>query len=229
MIVGIMQPYFMPYIGYFQLMAAVDKYVIFDDVNYIKRGWSARNNILVNGQKHLFNISVEGGSQNHLYTQVVVSDDFSKLRKTLEMSYKKAPYFIETIGLLERVFGFEDRRFNHFIKNSFQIILDYLGIETELLLSSELSNNKDLKGEDKILDICKLLRTSEYYNAIGGQELYNRKKFADNGIKLGFVESKLDAYPQLSKEFEPGLSIIDVLMMNSKENIHKLLSAYSII
>lgn len=224
-----MQPYFMPYIGYFQLMAAVDKYVIFDDVNYIKRGWSARNNILVNGQKHLFNISVEGGSQNNLYTQVVVSDDFSKLRKTLEMSYKKAPFFIETMGLLERVFEYEDRRFNYFIKNSFQIILDYLGVKTELLLSSGMPNNKGLKGQDKILDICKLLGASEYYNAIGGQELYDHQVFADNGIKLGFVESTLQAYPQLSKEFESGLSIIDVLMMNSKDNIQKLLRAYSVI
>lgn len=210
-------------------MAIVDKYVIFDDVNYIKRGWSARNNILVNSLKHLFNISVEGGSQNNLYTQVVVSDDFSKLRKTLEMSYKKAPFYVETMELLERVFGCEDRRFNYFVKNSFQIILNYLGVKTELLLSSELPNNKELKGQDKILDICKLLGANEYYNAIGGQELYDRKVFADNGIELGFIESTLVPYPQLSKEFEPGLSMIDVLMMNSKEEVNKLLNAFSII
>lgn len=136
----------MPYVGYFQLMAAVDKYVIFDDVSYIKRGWSARNNIFVNGQKHLFNIAVEGGSQNNLYTQVKVVDDFSKLRKTLEMAYKKAPYYNEAMNILELVFANEDRRFNHFMRNSYSVILDYLGIETELLFSSDLSNNKSLKG-----------------------------------------------------------------------------------
>ena len=227
--IGVMQPYFMPYVGYFQLMAAVDKYVIFDDVNYIKRGWSARNNIIVNGLKHLFNIAVEGGSQNNLYTQVTVIDDFTKLRKTLEMAYKKAPYFHDTMNILEKVFVFEDRRFNQFIRNSFSVILDYLGIETELLLSSDLSNNKELKGKDKILDICRLLGASEYYNAIGGQELYDRQEFADNGIKLGFVEPTLVPYAQLSKEFLPGLSIIDVLMMNSKDDALKQVSSCNIV
>ena len=219
----------MPYLGYFQLMAAVDKYVIFDDVNYIKRGWSSRNNILVNGQKHLFNIAVEGGSQNKLYTQVNVIDDFYKLRKTLEMAYKKAPFYRETMDILEQVFGHNDRRFNFFIKNSFSVLLDYLGVKTEILLSSDLSNDKELKGKDKILDICKLLGASEYYNAIGGQELYDRKEFADNGIKLGFVDSTIDPYPQLSKKFVPGLSIIDVLMMNSKEEIRNLLEFYTLV
>ena len=211
----------MPYVGYFQLMAIVDKYVIFDDVSYIKRGWSARNNILVNGQAHLFNVAVEGGSQNNLYTQVTVIDNFAKLRKTLEMAYKKAPFYQETMDLLERVFNYNDRRFNYFMKNSYSIILEYLGIKTDLLFSSDLSNNKELKGKDKILDICHLLGASEYYNAIGGQELYDRKEFDANGIKLGFVEPVIEPYPQLSKEFVPGLSVIDILMMNSKEETLK--------
>lgn len=226
--VGIMQPYFMPYIGYFQLMAAVDKYVIFDDVNYIKRGWSARNNIIVNGQKHLFNLSVEGGSQNNLYTQVRVVDDFVKFKKTLEMSYKKAPYYGVTMELLEKVFAFEDRRFNYFIRNSFEVIFNYLGINTCFLFSSELPNDKQKKGKDKILDICKMLGATEYYNAIGGQELYNRQEFNDNGIQLFFVNATLDSYPQFSSEFIPGLSIIDILMMNSKENVLSLLGKFSL-
>lgn len=226
--VGIMQPYFMPYIGYFQLMAAVDKYVIFDDVNYIKRGWSARNNILVNGQKHLFSVMVEGGSQNNLYMQVRVIDDFSKFKKTLEMSYKKAPCYSETMALLEKVFSYEDRRFNHFIRNSFEVVFDYLGIDTEFVFSSELKNDKQLRGKDKILDICKLLGATEYYNAIGGQELYDRKEFEENGIRLYFVNATLEAYPQLSPEFIPGLSMIDVLMMNPKESVLSLLEKFSL-
>ena len=227
--VGIMQPYFMPYIGYFQLMAAVDKYVIFDDVNYIKRGWSARNNILVNGQKHLFSVTVEGGSQNNLYLQVRVIDDFNKFRKTLEMSYKKAPCYVETMEMLEKVFTFEDRRFNYFIRNSFEVICDYLGVNTEFIFSSELSNDKQLKGKDKILDICKLLGATEYYNAIGGQELYDHKEFEECGIQLHFVNASLEEYPQLSSEFIPGLSMIDVLMMNSKEKVLSLLEKFTLV
>ena len=228
MIVGVMQPYFMPYLGYFQLMALVDKYVIFDDVNYIKRGWSARNNILVNGQKHMFSISVAGGSQNNLYTNVSIADDFSKLRKTIEMSYKKAPYFNETMNILEKVFQYPDKRFNHFIKNSFAQILDYVNVDTKLILSSSLDNDKSLKGQEKILDICKLLQADQYINTIAGQELYEKQLFKENSIALRFLVSELNPYPQLNKEFIPGCSIIDVLMMNSVVNIKKLLNDYSL-
>lgn len=226
---GIMQPYFMPYLGYFQLMAAVDKYVIFDDVNYIKRGWSARNYILVNGRKHLFNIAVEGGNQNNQYTQVKIADDFSKFRKTLEMAYKKAPFYRNTMDLLCEIFEYKDRRFNCFMRNSYRAILDYLGIKTELLLSSELPNNKQLKGKDKIIDICLLIGASEYYNAIGGQELYDRHEFADNGIDLCFVHPSITPYHQMSEEFLPDLSIIDVLMMNSVGRVKDLIYDFSLI
>lgn len=219
----------MPYLGYFQLMAAVDKYVIFDDVNYIKRGWSSRNYILVNGQKHLFNIAVEGGSQNNLYTQVKVIDDFSKFRKTLEMAYKKAPFYRNTMELLDMVFEYKDRRFNYFTRNSYKAILDYLGIQTELLLSSDLSNRKELKGKDKILDICKLLGASEYYNAIGGQELYDRQEFAENGIDLYFVSPSSRPYHQMSEEFFPDLSIIDALMMNPAERVKDFIYDFSLV
>lgn len=226
--VGIMQPYFMPYIGYFQLMVAVDKYVIYDDVNYIKRGWSARNNIIVNGQKHLFSVLVDGGSQNNLYTQVRIIDDFIKLRKTLKMNYQKAPYYVETMELLEKVFTFEDKRFNHFIRNSFEIVFNYLEISSDFVFSSELQNNKLLKGKDKIIDICKILDATDYYNAIGGQKLYDREKFVSNGIQLHFVNPELTEYPQFSSAFIPGLSMIDVLMMNSKKNVISLLRKYSL-
>lgn len=228
MIVGVMQPYFMPYLGYFQLMAYVDKYVIFDDVNYIKRGWSARNNILVSGQKHLFSISVSGGSQNNRYTDVVISDDFSKLHKTIEMSYKKAPYYNETMQILDNVFQFPDKRFNYFIKNSFAQILDYLGINTELILSSSLDNDKELKGQEKILDICKKLKADKYVNTIAGEELYDKQMFKENGMELQFLNTELTPYPQLNKGFVSGCSIIDVLMMNPVERIKELLKDFSL-
>jgi hypothetical protein len=226
--IGIMQPYFMPYIGYFQLMAAVDKYVIFDDVNYINRGWSARNYIIVNGKKHRFSIAVKGGSQNHLYSQVMILDDFVKFRKTLEMNYKRAPFYVETMRLLDEICLYEDKRFCPFMKHSFEVVLKYLGINTELLFSSDFPNNQDLRGEARILDICKCLGASEYYNAIGGQELYDRQVFSNHSILLCFVKTIYEAYPQLSKEFIPALSIIDILMMNSKEDVLRLLSSYTI-
>ena len=225
---GIMQPYFMPYIGYYQLIKAVDLYVVFDDVNYIKRGWSARNNILINGQKHLFHVDVQNGSQNSLYCDVVVIDDFVKLRKTIEMNYKRAPYFVQTMSILDEIFSYSDRRFNYFIMHSLQQVLSFLDVDTKLVLSSTIQKDKQLKGKDKILDICRILNADVYINAIGGQELYDEKDFKNKGIELKFLRPQLMPYPQFSKEFVPLLSMVDVMMFNSVRDIVKMLDNYEL-
>ena len=226
--VGIMQPYFMPYIGYFQLMKAVDKYVIYNDVNYINRGWVARNNILISGKKQLFTISLQGASQNKHFTEIQVLDDFRKLVKTLEMNYLKAPFFQPTMSVMEKIFSFPNKRLDLFIKNSFEQILSYLNVYTELILSSDINKNNSLKGQEKILELCKILKADTYYNAIGGKELYDKKEFEDNGISLHFLKTDENLrYKQfLNMEFVPNLSIIDVLMFNSVEEVNKMLDDY---
>lgn len=225
---GIMQPYFMPYIGYFQLMKAVDKYVIYNDVNYINRGWVARNNILISGKKQLFTISLQGASQNKHFTEIQVLDDFRKLVKTLEMNYLKAPFFQPTMSVMEKIFSFPNKRLDLFIKNSFEQILSYLNVYTELILSSDINKNNSLKGQEKILELCKILKADTYYNAIGGKELYDKKEFEDNGISLHFLKTDENLrYKQfLNMEFVPNLSIIDVLMFNSVEEVNKMLDDY---
>ena len=227
---GIMQPYFMPYLGYWQLMSAVDKYVVYDDVNYIKGGWVSRNNILMNGQKKMFTITLGGASPNKLFNEVTVADDFVKFSKTLHTCYSKAPYYAETIELMQKIFDSNARDLGHFMLNSFHVVLDCLGIETKLILSSTIEKDNSLKGKDKVLSICKILGADTYYNAIGGQKLYDKLEFADNGIKLSFVEPHLEAYKQVkTTEFIPGLSMIDILMHNSKEKIREMLKDYTLV
>lgn len=218
----------MPYIGYFQLMKAVDKYVIYNDVNYINRGWVARNNILISGKKQLFTISLQGASQNKHFTEIQVLDDFRKLVKTLEMNYLKAPFFQPTMSVMEKIFSFPNKRLDLFIKNSFEQILSYLNVYTELILSSDINKNNSLKGQEKILELCKILKADTYYNAIGGKELYDKKEFEDNGISLHFLKTDENLrYKQfLNMEFVPNLSIIDVLMFNSVEEVNKMLDDY---
>lgn len=226
---AIMQPYFMPYIGYWQLMAAVDKYVIFDDVNFINRGWINRNNILVNGQAHLFSISLHDASQNKLINEIEIVDDFQKLRKTIEMSYKKAPYYVETMALLDEIFRYEDKNLAHFIGHSFNVIVKYLELDCEFVYSSDIEKDCDLKASSKILDICRRQGADCYINAIGGQELYNKEVFAENGIMLNFLKPELQPYKQFKNEFVPGLSMIDVLMFNSPKQVRSLLNAYTLV
>lgn len=226
---GIMQPYFMPYIGYFQLMKAVDKYIVYDDVNYIKGGWVSRNNILVNGEKKLFTISLKGASPNKLFNEIEIRDDFRKLLKTLQMNYSKASHYTETMDLLEKIISYSNKQLALFIANSFREILSYLSINTEIILSSDLLKDCSLKGKDKVLHICHILNADTYYNAIGGQDLYDKKEFMDKKVKLFFLETQIKEYPQQAQNFIPFLSMIDVLMNNSVEEINLLLDSYNLL
>lgn len=223
---GIMQPYFMPYIGYWQLMKAVDKYVVYDDVNYIKGGWVARNNILMNGEKKMFILRLNGASPNKHFNEITIADDLSQLLKTLQHTYRKAPYFEQTMGMLTRIAAYPDKTLSAFIANSFREVLKYLDIDTEIILSSTIEKNNELCGKEKVLDICRTLGATIYYNAIGGQELYDKDEFRTHGVDLKFVETPIVEYPQLGKEFVPYLSMIDVLMNNSPEEVNILLNQY---
>lgn len=226
---GIMQPYFMPYIGYWQLMASVDTYVVYDDVNYIKGGWVARNNILLNGQKHMFTITLNGASPNKLFNEITIKDDFKKFSRLIESAYRKAPYYAEVSALLNKIYNYGDKSLGAFMMNSFQVVLDYLEIDTKLILSSTIEKDNSLRGKDKVKHICHLLGADTYYNAIGGQELYDKNDFRVDGINLQFVQTNLTPYAQLGNEFVPGLSLIDVLMFNSPMETKKMLNAYTLL
>lgn len=226
---GIMQPYFMPYIGYWQLMAAVDTYVVYDDVNYIKGGWVSRNNILLNGQKHMFTITLNGASPNKLFNEITIKDDFKKFSRLIESAYRKAPYYAEVTALLDKIYSYEDKSLGAFMLNSFRVVLDYLEIDTKLVLSSKIEKDNSLRGKDKVKHICHLLGADTYYNAIGGQELYDKNDFKEDGIDLYFVKTELSPYPQLKNEFVPGLSMIDVMMFNHPKEVKQLLTNYKLV
>ena len=230
--IGIMQPYFLPYIGYWQLMNLVDQYVIYDDVNFINRGFIHRNRILYNGEPKYFNLPMKKASQNKLINEIKVNfeqDFYNRNMSILTQIYKKAPYFNETMEVIDKVLSCKEENVALFLKNSFEVVNIYLGIQTELLLSSDLGKNNNLRGQDKIISICELLNATEYYNAIGGQELYNYDKFNEREIKLGFLKMKEIVYKQFESDFVSNLSIVDVMMFNNKEKIREMLKQYEII
>ena len=227
-----MQPYFFPYIGYWQLMNAVDKYVIFDDVNYINKGWINRNRILVNGQPNFFNIPLIGASQNKLINEIEINKNdkgYLKTLRTIEMAYKRAPFFTEVFELFESVIQYDENNLAKYLKNSIEVVSKYLSIDTEFLLSSEIEKDCTLKGQEKILEICKKLGGTEYYNSIGGQELYDKENFKNQNIELWFLKTNEICYKQFENEFHSNLSIIDVMMFNSKGDIQKMLQEYELV
>lgn len=229
--IGIMQPYFYPYIGYWQLMNMVDEYVIFDDVNYIKGGWINRNYILLNGKSHRINLHIKDASQNRLIKDTLISQtqsDTRKLLDTIVQAYRKAPYFEEIYYLLEKSLKYESVNLTDYLVYQMNAVTEYLGIQTKLILASELDNDKSLRGEEKIIDICKKRGAECYINPSGGKKLYEQETFRSNGLLLGFLETDDIVYQQFGNHFVPQLSIIDALMFNNQEEMKELLNQYTI-
>ncbi|MFA6922769.1 MAG: WbqC family protein [Bacteroidales bacterium] len=226
---AIMQPYFFPYIGYFQLINAVDKFVIYDDVTFIKQGWINRNRILLNSKEHLITLNLKKASSFKFINDIEIHDNRNKILKTIEMAYKKAPFYNNTFSLIEEIIFFNEKNLSYFLKNSINKLAAFLNIKTEFILSSTLIKNNDIKGQNKVIDICKKMNTSTYINSIGGQELYSKEIFLKNNIYLKFIKSKPIIYNQFKNEFVSCLSIIDILMFNSKEEIAGMLNQYELI
>lgn len=227
-----MQPYFLPYIGYLQLMNAVDKFVLYDDVNYINKGWINRNRLLVNGQEYLFTIPLKDASQNKLINEIYLSDDpkwRGKLLKTFEQAYKKAPFFITAFAVTEKIINLDAEKVSDWIAGSFGILIDYLGIQTEIVPSSSIYENTHLKGPERILNICQQEKANHYINPIGGTDLYDKSNFEQVGIQLNFLKSKPLVYSQFKNEFVPWLSIVDIMMFNDVPTIQGYLNEYELI
>lgn len=231
--VAIMQPYFMPYIGYWQLMNAVDRFVILDDVNYIVRGYINRNSILLNQKPYRFTIPIEKASQNKLIseTRLKFTDDKRQdLLLTIHNAYKSASFYKEVMPLLENIINYYEADLTGFLWHSLEKTMEYLGINTDVLLSSRLDKDQDLKGEYRIIEICRKLNADTYINPCGGRKLYNHDNFAQEGIQLFFLDTEKDVifYDQGQKDFVDNLSIIDIMMFNDKETIQKFLGQYKL-
>lgn len=231
--VAIMQPYLFPYIGYFQLIKAVDKFIIYDDVNFIQRGWINRNRILLNGQPHMFTIPCAKSSQNKLINEIAINLEprsQKKLFKTFEHSYKKSPMYKEVIELLFEAFSYEGKNLSDFLTNSIKLVCHYLKIKTELLKSSEKYNmNKGNDKADRLINITKSEGSIDYINSIGGLQVYDKEYFLNKGVRLSFLQPNLKEYKQFENVFVPGLSIIDALMFNDRERVVEMLNYYNII
>ena len=228
-----MQPYFMPYIGYFQLINAVDKFVIYDNIKYTKKGWINRNRILVNGKDEYVSLPLKKDSDYLNINERVLSDSWlierRKLLNKLKASYAKSPFYSSVIILLEDILNHSEKNLFNFIFNSVEKVCYYLDIETSLIKSSSLDIDNSLKGALKVIEICNCLKSSSYLNPIGGIDLYNKNEFLRNYIDLSFLKSDEIIYNQFKNNFIPFLSIIDILMFNSKSDIRVFLNKYSLI
>lgn len=230
---GIMQPYYFPYIGYWQLIEAVDKFVIYDDVNFIKGGWINRNRILNNGKVQYINVPMSGASSFKHINEIGVDHNpvlKEKNKKTLWNAYHKAEQFDLVFPIICDILECSQDNLAEYLAFSIKAICAYLKIDTELYISSEIDKDNSLHGENKVLDICRRMKADVYYNAIGGRELYHFDRFRANGLKLCFLQTDEILYDQGScMGFEKNLSIIDVMMHNDMQKVRKMLSQYKLV
>ncbi len=235
---GIHQPYFFPYIGYWQLMNAVDEYVIADNLNFMKQGYINRNSILINGEAHYFRLPVNKPSQNKLINELEISldeNEVSKMLNTIKSSYARAPYFESTYEHIKEIleFGLKDENKNVavFLENAIRSTAKKIGITTPIYLASkDVILDGVYKREHYVVNSCKKMGATEYYNAIGGTKLYCQKFFRENGLGLKFLKANESIqYQQFAgNEFVPNLSIIDIMMFCSNEQISEMLGEFTL-
>ncbi len=218
---AIMQPYFMPYIGYFQLIAAVDLFIVYDNIKYTKKGWINRNRMLVNGKDEMFSLPLKSDSDSLNVDQRVLAADFDreKLLNKISGAYRRAPHFADVYPLVEEIVRCEESNLFRFLYHSIAKTCVHLGIKTEVRVSSDVAIDHGLASQEKVLAICHAVGASTYVNAIGGRELYSAEVFRAKGVDLKLIQSKPFEYAQFGAAFVPWLSIIDVMMFNPRATI----------
>ncbi|PKI25879.1 WbqC family protein [Pseudomonas monteilii] len=224
---AIMQPYLFPYAGYFSLVGQVDKFVFFDDVNFIKAGWINRNRLIISGDVRYFTVPLSGASQNIKINEVKVQPRATwerKLLTSIEHSYSKAPNFRQAFDLVQEVLGVGDfENIGQLAKRSVRICADRIGVSTDFVESSTIYDNQHLSSADRLIDICLKEGANVYVNQPGGRSLYGADVFSAKGISLEFNDSLLKSYKQFSDNFTPGLSVLDMMMFNSFEECKSLI------
>ncbi|MGB5944419.1 MAG: WbqC family protein [Leeuwenhoekiella sp.] len=230
--IAIMQPYFFPYVGYFQLVNAVDEFIVFDDVNFIKKGWINRNYISANGKSKLFTVPLLKPSQNKLIKETEVHPtEYLKFKKTflatLKHTYSKSPYFEQTFSMVEDILA-ESTTIANLALKSVITVAAYLEMKTDFMVSSDFQADKELKGQDRILNLCTARDASEYLNLSGGKNLYQVEDFQQQNIELKFVSTDFSSLKKIDQSFNFQLSVIHLLMHFSPRRINDFLKIYNL-
>ena len=230
--VAIMQPYFFPYIGYFQLIGAVDLFIVYDNIKYTKEGWINRNRMLQNGRDALFSLPLKSDSDFLDVRDRELAANFNpeKLLNRISGAYRRAPHFAQTYPLVEKTVRHEERNLFRFLHHALLETCKHLGLATEFRISSAVAIDHDLKNQERVLALCEAVGASTYVNAIGGTALYVRDAFRARGIELKFIRPKPFEYHQFGNDFVPLLSILDVMMFNSLDTIREHIgSSYELV
>lgn len=227
-----MQPYFFPYIGYWQLMFNCDVWVFFDSGQYNKKSWMSRNRILHSDPGKEFQyigVPIRKHAKGTRIGDVTINNDEKWREKLIGQLgvYRRmrAPHYAAVMSLVKNVIASDDDSFCRLIVRSAEAVGEYLGQKTDFKRSSELDidEGKINAAGEWALEISKMLGADEYINPPGGAEIFDENKYISQGIDLMFLEPKLSPYKQSRREYCPGLSIIDVMMFLDPGEIMKMI------
>lgn len=225
--IAIMQPYFLPYLGYFQLINLVDEFVVYDNIKFVKGSWLNRNRILENESPSYITLPLKKDSNCLNVNERILANDFkshkNKILSRIQNSYRKAPYYDRVFPVIEKLFSYDSNNLFEFTLNAITTICDVLNIGANIRISSTIEIDHGLKAEKKVISLCEALKGNHYINPEGGFQLYDKKHFKQHQIRLDFLKFKPTVYQQNFSGFESHLSIIDVLMFNSLEEINSFL------
>ena len=227
-----MQPYFFPYLGYFQLINEVHRFVVYDNLKYTKKGWINRNQILVDGKANVFSLPLKKDSNLLFINKRKLAKEYSreKLLGRICGNYSQAPFFQQTFEVIKKIIEYPNENLFSYVLNSIQELCGYLMLTTKLQIASDVPIDHSLQGKEKVIAICESLDSNFYVNPISGKILYDRPSFIDKDIDLKFLSMNQIVYKQFDNRFVPSLSIIDVLMFNSKEKVKTLInSSYNLV
>jgi len=229
---AIMQPYFFPYIGYWQLIHAVDRFVVYDDVNFINRGWINRNRILINGKPSYITVPLKQASQNKKIRDIGIVQETTwqnKLVRTIDNTYRKAPFYHDVFPVIESLINYDSQGLSDYLVHQLSTLSHFMGIDTEFIVTSCCYGNEALSGQERIIDICQREEADIYVNPQNGLSLYDDQFFSDKNIGLRFIVMQPVPYQQKADTFIPYLSIIDTLMQVGPSQIKDHLESFDLL
>lgn len=232
--IAVMQPYFFPYIGYYQLARMVDTFVLYDNVEFTKSGWIHRNRILMNGKIKYISLSLRKDSDYKMIGERRIASIFfeknrGKIIRQIENSYRNSEQFSTVMPVIYEAMSSNQNNLYDYLYHSIRVIFNYLNIRPRVIRSSEVDLYHQLPASKKLIAFCDFYGANRLINPIGGIKLYDRSEFLENGIKLSFLESTQINYSNEDGEVPTHLSIIDVLMNNSRDQIETMLNNFKLV
>ena len=224
---AVMQPYFFPYLGYWQLIAQADIFVIFDDVNYIRKGYIDRNFIVKDYETITFKLQVQKASQNKRINQLLTGSNKGDLVETIRHVYRKAPSFECSYPFIAELILFEEQNLALYLENTIRAVCKLLQINTQILRSSDFELSS--LGKNKIIPLLIETGADTYINPIGGRDLYQESDFLDSGKSLEFFKPNFTSDEVMAMHSIPHASIIHFILHNSPEELSLLASKGSLV